>query len=466
MGCFPRRNQGKAWRIVVKFSSINEVVLNFFSLVSVLISLAAVSSYINYRYIKLPTTIGVMLVALMASLALITMGAFAIGFREQAAALVTQIDFDQTVLHGLLAFLLFAGSIHVQLEDLGREWVTISSLAILGTLSSTLIVGGLTWFVLRWIGLGIPVMHAMLFGALISPTDPISVLGIMKSVGAPRRLEVHMAGESLFNDGVGVVVFMLLLELSGWGGSAGGAAAASHSIGVGTVVILLLKEVGGALVLGLAAGFVTYYMLKRVDDYQVEVLLTLALAMGLYALADALRFSAPISVVVAGLFVGNHGRAFAMTPKTREHVDTFWELVDEILNAVLFLLIGLELLVMPIQRKWIVVGLLAIPMVLLARWLSTAGIIGALSWIKPQPKGAVAVLTWGGLRGAISVALALSLPAIDSRSLVLTLTYTVVVFSILVQGLTIGRVIRRTTGTPAQQFPTGAEASKDEIISG
>jgi CPA1 family monovalent cation:H+ antiporter len=410
--------------------------VSLFSLVSILISLAAVSSYVNYRYIRLPTTVGVMLVALVASLALVLAGPYAAGFREQAAGLVAQIDFNQVVLHGMLAFLLFAGAIHVNLEELGREWLTIASLAIVGTLASTFIVGGATWLVLGWLGLGIPFLHALLFGALISPTDPIAVLGIMKSVGAPRQLEVQVAGESLFNDGLGVVVFLVLLQLSGSGEAA--------AIGAGAVGMLLLKEVGGAVVLALVAGSITYQMLKRVDNYQVEVLLTLALAMGLYALADALHLSAPIAVVVAGLFVGNPGRTFAMTQKTREHVDTFWELIDEILNVVLFLLIGLELLVLPIERRWLVAGVLVIPIVLAARWLSVAAIIGPLSRVTAQSKGAIAAFTWGGLRGAISVAMALSLPATYSRSLVLTLTYFVVVFSILVQGLTVGRVIRMT----------------------
>lgn len=352
----------------------------------------------------------------------------------------------------MLVFLLFAGAIHVDLDELGREWLTISSLAVFGTLASTFIVGSATWLVLGWLGLGIPVLHALLFGALISPTDPIAVLGIMKSAGAPRQLEVQMAGESLFNDGLGVVVFLLLLQLAGPGDAAGSGAAAPLSIVAGAVAMLLLEEVGGALLLALAAGYNTYQMLKRVDNYQVEVMLTLALAMALYALADALHLSAPIAVVVAGLFVGNQGRAFAMTEKTREHVDTFWELIDEILNAVLFLLIGLELLVLPIKGEWLLAGVLVIPIVLAARWLSVAGIIGALGRMKAQSKGAIAVLTWGGLRGAISVAMALSLPAGDSRSLVLTLTYFVVVFSILVQGLTVGRVIRMTSGpAPAGQ---------------
>jgi monovalent cation:H+ antiporter, CPA1 family len=428
--------------------------VSLFSLISILISLAAVSSYLNYRYIKLPTTVGVMLVALVASLVLILVGPFAGAFRQQAAALVSQIDFNQVVLHGMLAFLLFAAAIHVNLEELGREWLTIGSLAIFGTLASTFIVGVVTWLVLGWLGLGIPFLHALLFGALISPTDPIATLGIMKSVGAPRQLEVQVAGESLFNDGLGVVVFLVLLQLSGLGETAGRGAAVPFSIGVGGVGLLLLEEVGGAIVMALVAGFITYKMLKRVDNYQVEIMLTLALAMGLYALADALHLSAPIAVVVAGLFVGNQGRAFAMTEKTREHVDTFWELVDEILNVVLFLLIGLELLVLPVERRWLLAGVVAIPIVLAARWLSVAGIIGPLRRITAQSRGAITVLTWGGLRGGISVAMALSLPAISSRSLVLTLTYFVVVFSILVQGLTVGRVVRMTSGpTPIARVP-------------
>ncbi len=421
--------------------------VSLFSLLSLVISLAALSSYLNYRYVKLPTTIGVTLMALVASLTLVLAGPYAAGFREHAATVVSRIDFNEVVLHGLLAFLLFAGSIHVKLDALRREWLTISLLAVVGTLVSTGFVGGLTWLVLGWLGLGIPFLQALLFGALISPTDPIAVLGIMRSVGASPQLEVQVAGESLFNDGLGVVIFLFLLRLSGGGGVAGSVAIASLSTYVHTVGMLLLKDVGGALVLGIAAGLLTYHMLKRVDDYQVEVLLTLSLAMGLYALVDSLHLSAPLAVVVAGLFVGNRGRAFAMTEKTREHVDTFWELVDEILNVVLFLLIGLELLVLPIERGWLVAGLLAIPIVLSARWLSVAGIVGPLRRITSQSKGAISVLTWGGLRGGISVAMALSLPASDSRSLILTLTYFVVVFSIVVQGLTLGRVVRSTSGS-------------------
>ena len=425
--------------------------MNFFSIVSALIVIAAISSYINYRYIRLPMAIGVMLVALLVSLALVLAAPYDGWFGKQAAILVSRIDFNEVVLHGMLGFLLFAGAMQVKLVDLIREWLPISVLAVFGTLASTVMVGGMTWLLLDWLGIGIPFLHALLFGALISPTDPVAVLGIMRSVGAPRQIEAQVAGESLFNDGLGVAIFLVLLELSGSGGGNGAGIAAPFSIGAGAsaVGLLLLKELGGALVLGLAAGMAVHQMLKRVDHYQVEVLITLGLAMGLYALADALHLSAPIAVVIAGLLVGNRSRAAAMSEKTREQVDAFWELVDEILNVVLFLLIGLELLVLPVERGWLVAGLLAIPIVLAARWFSVAAIIGMLGAVTTQSKGTIPILTWGGLRGGICVAMALSLPAADSPSLVLTLTYFVVVFSILVQGLTLGWLIRTRAAVAA-----------------
>ncbi|UYG00282.1 MULTISPECIES: cation:proton antiporter [unclassified Halomonas] len=415
--------------------------MSLFSLVSVLITLAAVSSYFNYRYIKLPTTIGVMLVALLGSLALILISPYNDGLRDEATALVARIDFDQVVLHGLLAFLLFAAAIHVKFDHLRREWLPIGLLAVVGTLMSTFIVGTLAWWILGWMGLGIPFMHALLFGALISPTDPIAVVAIMKSVGVSQQLESQISGESLFNDGLGVVVFMVLLQLAGLDGAQQGSHLGSP-IDAAAVGFLLLKEVGGALLLACAVGYTTHQMLKRVDNYQVEVLITLALAMGLYALADGLHLSAPIAVVIAGLFVGNHGRQFAMSDETRENVDTFWELIDEILNVVLFFLIGLELLILPIERAWLLAGALMIPVVVGARGFCVSLIMGTLKRVREQSPGTIRILTWGGLRGGISVAMALSLPEGDLRNLVLTLTYCVVVFSIVVQGLSMGKVIR------------------------
>ncbi|MBZ5488429.1 sodium:proton antiporter [Halomonas aquamarina] len=421
--------------------------MSVFSLVSILITLAAVSSYFNDRYIKLPTTIGVMLVALVASLALILISPYNEGLRDEATALVARIDFDQVVLHGMLAFLLFAAAIHVKFDNLSREWLPIALLAVAGTLMSTFIVGTLTWLTLDWMGLGIPFLHALLFGALISPTDPIAVVAIMKSVGVSQQLESQISGESLFNDGLGVVVFLVLLQLSGLDATEG--SHMSSPIDAAAIGMLLLKEVGGALLLASVVGYVAYQMLKRVDNYQVEVLLTLALAMGLYALADGLHLSAPIAVVIAGLFVGNHGRLFAMSEKTRDNVDTFWELIDEILNVVLFFLIGLELLILPIERAWLVAGALAIPIVLAARGFCVSIIMGPLGRVTRQSPGAIRILTWGGLRGGISVAMALSLPEGELRNLVLTLTYCVVVFSIMVQGLTMGKVIRLSSRSSA-----------------
>ncbi|MDN7131327.1 sodium:proton antiporter [Halomonas sp. MC140] len=424
--------------------------MSIFSLMSILITLAAVSSYFNYRYIKLPTTIGVMLVALVASLILIVVSPYSDGLRNEATALVARIDFNQVVLHGMLAFLLFAAAIHVKLDNLRKEWLPIALLAVVGTLMSTFIVGTLTWLVLDWMGLSIPFLHALLFGALISPTDPIAVVAIMKSVGVSEQLESQIAGESLFNDGLGVVVFLVLLQLSGLDAAAAEGSHLASPIDAAAIGMLLLKEVGGALLLASIAGYLTYQMLKRVDNYQVEVLLTLALAMGLYALADSLHLSAPIAVVVAGLFVGNHGRLFAMSDKTRENVDTFWELIDEILNVVLFLLIGLELLILPIERAWLLAGALAIPIVLATRGFCVSIIMGPLSRVTSQSPGVIRILTWGGLRGGISVAMALSLPESELRNLVLTLTYCVVVFSIVVQGLTMGKVIRLSGKSPTR----------------
>jgi CPA1 family monovalent cation:H+ antiporter len=349
---------------------------------------------------------------------------------------MARIDFNAVLLHGMLAFLLFAGSLHVDLSDLGKEWLPISLLAVVGTAASTFIVGGLMWGVLWALGLGVPVLDCLLFGALISPTDPIAVLGIMKQAGTPKRLETLTAGESLFNDGVGVVIFLALLEL----------AVDPERLSAAHVGGLLLREAAGGVAVGMVTGYLVYQMLKRVDNYQVEVLLTLSLAMGGYALADALHVSAPIATVVSGLFIGNQGRHFAMSRKTEEHLDTFWELIDEILNALLFLLIGMEVLIMPFPPRVLWAGAAGIAVTLLARWLSVAGIVAPLRRVWAMEAGSVRILTWGGLRGGISVAMALSLPAGDSRNLLLAVTYCVVVFSVFGQGLTMSRVIRRVRG--------------------
>ncbi|MCZ6547909.1 MAG: sodium:proton antiporter [Deltaproteobacteria bacterium] len=404
--------------------------MNPFEIGAILLTLAALFSYLNERFIKLPPTIGLMLIALMMSLGLIALGKFGFGVESQARALLANIDFSKTLLHGMLAFLLFAGALHINMEDLVQQKWVISSMATAGVVISTMIVSGLTWLTLRGLGLELPIIYCLLFGALISPTDPIAVLGILKNARAPKSLETKITGESLFNDGVGVVVFIVLLEIAEGG----------HEQGVAQVALFFAKETLGGVLFGLATGFLAYRMLKDVDCYPVEILITLALAMGGYTLAEALHLSAPLAIVVAGLFIGNQGRDFAMSEKTIEHLDTFWELIDEILNAVLFVLIGLEVLVLQFTTGYLLAGLLAIPIVLLARWVSVGIPVSLLRLRRQFSPNVIKIMTWGGLRGGISVALALSLPPGPERDILLTVTYIVVVFSILVQGLTIGRL--------------------------
>lgn len=403
---------------------------------ALLITLAALFSFINYRWLKLPISIGLMLISLVLSLGLLLLGK--LGFEEAAEFArhtLQGIDFNVTLLHGMLSFLLFAGALHVNLQNLAKiKWVVLI-LATLGVVTSTFIVGVLSYYLLHWLGLEIPFIYCLLFGALISPTDPIAVMAILSSLGAPKLLEAKIAGESLFNDGVGVVVFIVLLELvAGHGG---------NTLDVQHVLLLFAEEALGGIAFGLAIGWVAFRMLRVVDNYQVEILITLALVMGGYALATAIHTSGPIAIVVAGLVIGNHGRALAMSETTREHLDTFWELVDEILNAVLFVLIGLEVLILTYQSGYLLAGLLAIPVVLFARTVSVGVPMRLLKLRQEFAHGSTRILIWGGLRGGISVALALSLPQGDFREVILIMTYVVVVFSILVQGLTVGPLVRR-----------------------
>lgn len=407
--------------------------MNFSQIATILIVLTALFSYFNDRRLHLPTTIGVLLTSLLVSLGLIALSHLGVPMEAQATRLLGRIDFDQTLLHGMLAFLLFAGALPLDFQDMRAQKWTIALLATAGVIASTCIVGTLSWWVLRWFGLPIPFLSCLLFGALISPTDPVAVLGLIRRVGLPRSLETKIVGESLFNDGFGVVVFTVLLELSKGG----------QSITPTEVGRLFLLETGGGIVFGLGVGLATYAMLKQVDNYQVEVLLTLAMVMGGYTLADALHVSGPLGIVVAGLLIGSRGRSFAMSETTRKNLDTFWELIDEILNGVLFVLIGLEVLVIPVTARHLLAGLAIIPVALLARWVSAGGAVRLLSLGRAFSPGAVTLVTWGGLRGGISVAMALSLPPGPARQTILVITYVVVIFSILVQGLTLEKVARR-----------------------
>ena len=409
--------------------------------IAILVSLTALLAYANHRTLKLPTTIGVMLIALLLSLALIVAGELGSGVEIWAERIVARIDFNQALMHGMLSFLLFAGALHVDLNDLARQKIVIGVLATVGVVFSTFVVGTAMYVLLPLAGFAPPYIWCLVFGALISPTDPIAVLGILKRAAVPKSLEVKVAGESLFNDGVGVVVFLVLLDI----------ATKEAGVSASAIAGLFAVEALGGVLLGLGLGTLVYWMLKSVENYQVEVLLTLALVMGGYALATALHTSGPIAIVVAGLFIGNQGRRFAMSDSTREHLDTFWELVDEILNAVLFVLLGLEILVLSFRGEYLVAGLLAIPVVLLARWMSVGLPVRLMRRFRSFTPGAITVMTWGGLRGGISVALALSLPVAEpARELFIAITYVVVVFSILVQGLSVGAVVKRVVGTPAQ----------------
>jgi CPA1 family monovalent cation:H+ antiporter len=407
--------------------------VTIFQIIALLISLTAIFSYLNFRFFRLPATIGVMLIALMASLALLAGGHFVPAIREDAQHLLRQIDFDQALMQGMLSSLLFAGALHINLDDLVEQRGVIATLSVAGVVISLFAFGTLIYFALGWAGLELNYVWCLLFGALISPTDPVAVIGILKEAKVPKALEVQIAGESLFNDGVGVVAFIVLSEI----------AVAGERASFGHIGLLFLEEAVGGAVFGLAIGWIAFRLLKSVDNYRVEVMLTLALVLGGYALAAAIHVSGPIAVVVAGLFIGNHGRRFAMSPTTRKNLDAFWELIDEILNALLFVLIGLEILVLTFTRSLFFAGLLAIPAVLLARWISVALPVAIIRRWRPFTPGAITIMTWGGLRGGISVALALSLPPGPQREIILGVTYVIVIFSILAQGLTLERVVRR-----------------------
>jgi len=406
--------------------------MNTFEVLAVLLCITALFGYLNERYIKLPTPIGVTLIALLLSLGLLLFASPVVV--TWADNFLLNLDFNALVLEGMLSFLLFAGALTVNLEDLSKQKWVVLTLATVGVLTSTFVVGGFVYLMAGFLGLELPLIYALLFGSLISPTDPIAVLSILKRVGVPKDIETLITGESLFNDGVGVVIFSVILSLVAEGHGA---------TGVGGIALLFAQEALGGIVFGLVIGLGAYYLLNNIDNYSVEILITLALVTGGYALALALHTSGPLAMVVAGLFIGNRGRLFAMSDKTREHLDTFWEMTDEILNAVLFVLIGLEMLILDFSARQFVPALLVIPIVLLGRLISVGTPISLFRLRRNFLPYTVRMMVWGGLRGGISIALALSLPPGEPRDLLLVLTYSVVVFAILVQGLTLERVASR-----------------------
>lgn len=403
-------------------------------IIAAFLCITALLAYLNRRYVGLPPTIGVMAIALVLSLlnmALDKLGFHALHTYEQS--LLKSIDFSELLMQGMLSLLLFAGALHINLSHLRAFRWQIASLAVVGTTLSTLFIGYALWYLLALTNLDLPLVYCLVFGALISPTDPIAVQGILKSAGAPESVELVISGESLFNDGVGVVLFSLILAMIASGNTPTVLGASE----------LLVKEAGGGALLGAVFGFVVYRMLKSIDSYHEEVLITLASVLGGYALATHLHVSGPLAMVVMGLIVGNQGRSHAMSEQTEKNVDMFWELLDEILNAVLFVIIGLEVVLIHFSNALLATGLMVIVLTLVSRLLTVGAPIALLGERFRLPKGSWSVITWGGLRGGISVALALSLPHGDARDIVVSLTYLVVVFSILVQGMTIGKLVKR-----------------------
>ena len=417
--------------------------MSLFEIGAVLIALSALFGYVNHRYLRAPHTVGLVLIALAASLGLLLVESLVPGADVDALVLrvLRGIDFHDTLMHGMLSVLLFAGALHVDVSALRRRFRTIALMASAGTLVSTLAIGAGAWLLADWAGHPIPFVWALVFGALISPTDPVAVLALFRTLPVPSSLKATLAGESLFNDGVGVIVFTLVLGVALHGGE-------PQLLHVGE---LFLVEVLGGAALGLVAGYLCYRAVHRLDETNLDVLVSLAVVMATYAAALRLGASGPIAMVVAGLFVGNDGTRYAAGPSSREQLRRFWSVLDEILNSVLFLLIGLEVLIIVRDGFEYWMGLLAVPVALAGRWLAVFPCIAVLRRREPPVQGAVAVLTWGGLRGGIAVALALSLPAVEARPFIVSITYVVVLFSILVQGSTIAALIRRTV--PAEPVP-------------
>ena len=416
---------------------------------AILLILATIFGAINYKFVKLPHTIGLMIVALVASLSLIALDLIfpSLGMSILVNEFLGNIDFNVTLMQGMLSFLLFAGALHVDLDQLLENKWTILTFASIGVLVSSFVIGGGFWLISGAVGLSLPFLVCLLLGVMVSPTDPVAVLGVLKTLQVPSPLKAKIAGESLFNDGVAVVLFSVLVSLVFGNGDEG---SLETSFQLSSVVWLLTKEALGGLFLGLICGFIAFWLLRQIDDYVLEVLITLALVTGAYSIALHLHLSGPIAMVIAGLLIGNQGASLAMSETTRMHVETFWELVDEILNSVLFLLIGLKIVFLLQHSSYeiaypLLIGLfIAITLLsLFARFLAIALPVQIKSLNSEVNPGTVPILTWAGIRGGVSVALALSLPSSSESELLLFVTYLVVLFSVAVQGLTIENVIKR-----------------------
>ena len=412
---------------------------------ALLFGLAAVLGVINHHIFKLPFTIGMTFSALLASVLVLALDAVfpGVGLAHTASSMLGNIDFTYALLNGMLGFLLFAGALHTDLDALKSRAMPVLALAVFGTMISTAIIGVGSFWLFGALGLGMPFLFCLVFGALISPTDPVAVLGIMKAAKAPHEIEIKVIGESLFNDGIGVIVFAVLVSMAtGGAGLHGGTE--PEAFGAEGVLQLLAKEVFGGVGLGLVFGYMAYRALRSLDESNLEILISVALVMVLNLIAFKLHVSSPLACVVAGLFIGNRGRSLAMSARTRQHLDIVWSFIDEALNAVLFLLVGLEVMIVAWSGPLLVAGLVCIVLVLGARFVAVALPINVLKALRVSFNvGTTRILTWGGLKGGISIALAMSLPEFAGRDVVVTSTYLVVVFSILVQGMTVGKLIKK-----------------------
>jgi CPA1 family monovalent cation:H+ antiporter len=409
--------------------------MEYYQIATILIMLSAAFGYINIRFLKLPTTIGLMVITIIFSLSILTLGLIDDTLLINEKAFIAKIDFSELLLDVMLSFMLFAGALHTNFSQLKIQRKPVFAFATLGTLISTFLVGIVMHYLLKMLGMDVAFIYCLLFGALISPTDPIAVLGILKKANAPKKLETKIVGESLFNDGVGVVIFLTIYRIASLG---------TDAVSAFDVIKLFAQEVGGGMLLGGFIGYTTYKLMKSIDDYDVEVIITIAAVMGGTLFAHYLHLSAPLAMVTAGLIVGNDTmRQSSMSETVELYVDKFWELIDILLNTILFVMIGLEILILTFEGKFILAGILAIPTLLVIRYLS---LLLPIKYFKKKldfVPNTNLIMTWGGLRGGISIALALSLTDAMHKELFLVITYIVVVFSILVQGLTVGKLITK-----------------------
>ncbi len=412
--------------------------MSFYNTLTVIIVLAAIFGYVNYRFLKLPNTIGIMLMSLAASFLVIAIGWIRPELFYKSIMVISSVNFYTLLMKIMLSFLLFAGSIHIDAASLKKQAIPVLTFSTFGVIVSTFLVGVLFYTVAGLFKLEINFIECLLFGALISPTDPIAVLGILREAKIPQSLEVKITGESLFNDGVAVVIFISIFDIM---------QAGTENVSVASALLLFLKEAVGGLLYGAALGYIGFFALRSIDNYKVESMITLAMVMGGYLLADKLHISGPLAMVVAGLITGNKSRKESMSNVTRDYVDKLWEMIDEILNAVLFLLIGLQMLVIPFNALVLWMGIISIVIVLVSRYISVALPINFLLFKTTFEKKLTTILTWGGLRGGISVALALSLPAGSYKEVIVSVTYVIVLFSITVQGLTIGKLVKKINHT-------------------